>query len=667
MISLLLEATVFGAYQGGSLYTVPLLTLMLFFLWSALWPVVPTTGTMLYRRFFGEGGRWFPALLAAGLLTAPPLLNALWWIRRKSSFLPPAMDLPWMLLLFNLILFFFFLVIIRFSIGSSLTIRRSPLSAVLLVLVMVLGAWMLRIPAAPDIRIRAERPAVQPSPETPNIFILVFDTLRRDVLGLYNNRESPQPAVSGLAAGGVVFEDVWAPAPHTAASHASMLFGSYPATHRVTDEQSDLPLHFPSLSRMLEEGGYVTGAVSANIHISKHFGYDHYFDFVGEPEKDLNIRNVQRKYPFFDIRLIRRAHMIAAAHGLTDHLRSHFDLRHRKIGAESVVEVMEKFVKKNRKRPVFLLGNFMELHWPYYSSRKRQSGLVTGSGLDWEKLEEKWIRMMRASTRGERIADDITDRERKLLRALYEEQLEYLDSRIEDLLRRLRRAGALDHAVVFLVSDHGELFGEGGFYSHGADLSRHLIHVPLVMWWSPGLIDESLRGKRFWPRVSLSDIPHTIIEMVYGEERRLKTAQETSAPTGHSFWRDLFRPEYLIGLPGRTSNDTQAEPLSPYRRYRVDLTDQHPSRDTIPVFSEVRNQVKVLYGDRMARFVDGNFVEGWRSTESGWRPDTLPPPEEILDEVDRYLREASRGEVERSGAEKSESVLDHLRALGYIE
>ena len=48
------------------------------------------------------------------------------------------------------------------------------------------------------------------------------------------------------------------------------------------------------------------------------------------------------------------------------------------------------------------------------------------------------------------------------------------------MLRALEARGVLQHTLVIVAADHGELFGEHGLTGHGNALYTPLLHVPLV-------------------------------------------------------------------------------------------------------------------------------------------------------------------------------------------
>ena len=70
---------------------------------------------------------------------------------------------------------------------------------------------------------------------------------------------------------------------------------------------------------------------------------------------------------------------------------------------------------------------------------------------------------------------------RKSLAAAYDNALNYTDSQMGELLRFLERSPEWRNTYVIVTADHGEAFGEHHSYSHGWDLYREVLHVPLLI------------------------------------------------------------------------------------------------------------------------------------------------------------------------------------------
>jgi arylsulfatase A-like enzyme len=74
----------------------------------------------------------------------------------------------------------------------------------------------------------------------------------------------------------------------------------------------------------------------------------------------------------------------------------------------------------------------------------------------------------------------------------------------------LQRRGQLSNTLVVVTADHGEEFGEHGWFSHGNGLYLQGLHVPLLISF-PGRIPG---GVRVSERVTLRDLPATVIDLL---------------------------------------------------------------------------------------------------------------------------------------------------------
>lgn len=90
----------------------------------------------------------------------------------------------------------------------------------------------------------------------------------------------------------------------------------------------------------------------------------------------------------------------------------------------------------------------------------------------------------------------------------YDGEIAYADSAIGKLLERLRARKLYDSALIAVMADHGEAFGEHGERGHGIFLYDPTIHVPLLIKL-PGHA-----GRKIDARVGLVDVLPTILQSV---------------------------------------------------------------------------------------------------------------------------------------------------------
>jgi choline-sulfatase len=111
-----------------------------------------------------------------------------------------------------------------------------------------------------------------------NVVLVTIDTLRADRVGCYGNSAIQTPELDKLAGRGVLFENAIAQAPLTAPSHASMMTGLYPTTHKVRDTGGFvLSPSYVTLATILHKQGWDTAAFVGSSVLKKRFGFNQGF------------------------------------------------------------------------------------------------------------------------------------------------------------------------------------------------------------------------------------------------------------------------------------------------------------------------------------------------------------------------------------------------------
>lgn len=353
---------------------------------------------------------------------------------------------------------------------------RSLVMAVGVIGVMVLGAFVL--PPLKE-RMIAGR-LVAAAPGAPNIVLLVWDTVRRDNLGLYGYSRATTPVLDSLAGDAIVFDRALTASSWTLPSHASMFTGRLP--HELSSTwKIALDDHWPTLAEVLTDRGYRTAGFAGNTSFVSFEsglsrGFTHFQDYrlsVGRlfltpaVGRFLITRNPVRW------RLLRNS-----ARQLNDWSLAWLD-------------------RQDGDRPFFLFVNYYDAHRPYEppapfdtlfgrpaAARRQQLGQT---GYVW------------------------TTAERDTAMAPYDGGIAYLDNMLGNLLAGLKRRGLLDNTVVIVTSDHGEHFGEHGLILHGNSLYRQLLEVPLL------ILDPRRPGSHIDEPVSLVNLAATILSLAGGE------------------------------------------------------------------------------------------------------------------------------------------------------
>jgi arylsulfatase A-like enzyme len=342
------------------------------------------------------------------------------------------------------------------------------------------------------------------SPESPNVLIIVVDTLRADHLSSYGYQRQTSPEIDRIAREGVQFGNAIAPSSWSLPSHASLVTGRYPFEHGMQNVEpmpwlgwGNKSLRgYPTLGEVLQKRGYTTGAFSANrVYFTSNVGlgrgFIHFEDYFHSPAdafvRTLFGREFARIYlSRSDKSLVRR---ILYRMGFTSLLDRDTEGWEKNGGARGVRKrasvVNDELLRwldtdndKSQHHPFFAFLNYMDAHDPY------------GSPADYPKTS--WDHRT------------VTDQ--------YDDGVNYADRYVGLLMLSLQQRGLANHTLVIITSDHGESLGEHGLRFHASALYRELIQVPLIIWY-PGHVPA---GLQIATPVTNIAIPSTIMDILTG-------------------------------------------------------------------------------------------------------------------------------------------------------
>jgi arylsulfatase A-like enzyme len=125
------------------------------------------------------------------------------------------------------------------------------------------------------------RPGERP-PAHRNVILISIDTLRADRVGVYGAYRPVTPAIDALAAGSVVFTEIWAPWPETSGSHMSLFTSRYPSEHGVMSFINTPPASMELLAERLRREGYLTRAFTEDGGVWAYAGFARGFSAYSE-------------------------------------------------------------------------------------------------------------------------------------------------------------------------------------------------------------------------------------------------------------------------------------------------------------------------------------------------------------------------------------------------
>ncbi|MGP0063556.1 MAG: sulfatase [Isosphaeraceae bacterium] len=361
-------------------------------------------------------------------------------------------------------------------------------------------------------RIREWREDARPMPPTgsPNVLLIVLDTVAADHLSLYGYERPTSATMEELAARGVRFDWVQATSSWTLPSHASMLTGYWP--HELSVGWiTPLDAARPTLAEFLGSRGYATAGFAANYwYCARDSGLDRGFA-------------AYRDYIFPRLSALKAADLVhRPVDGLIaidGFLENRFDLdilkplvqslwwlfKADRKGAEVVNREFLDWLSRRRQpeRPFFAFLNFYDAHHPYQLSEGglHRFGAQPGDERESDPMDDGAPVQGRPS--GSQVLID---------RDSYDNCIADLDEQLGRLMDELGRLGILANTWVIVAADHGESFGEHpGVYRHGTSLYQSELHVPLLIL--PPARGVGPSGRVVEVTVSLRELPATIVDV----------------------------------------------------------------------------------------------------------------------------------------------------------
>jgi arylsulfatase A-like enzyme len=369
--------------------------------------------------------------------------------------------------------------------GTIRVVRRTMpwLAVVALVCLVVIPAWGMWS-ARETIE---ELPAI--SRQSPNVLLIIVDTLRADHLTPYGYSRDTSPNIAQIAQQGTLFDTAISGSSWTLPSHATMMTGVYPHVHGVVTTRKELAPDSLTLPWRLREAGYRTAAFSANnFFFSRRYGlgqgFVHFGDYFFSPTDAWN-----------QLALISNAYNEVNLLGWRENTLG-------RQTAEDINRAALRWILAD-KRPFFVALNYLDVHDPYvppqpyrhmFSKKLNPGGLVNI---------------------GVNLLPHLSPVQMQDEMDAYDGGIRYDDAQIGKLLASFGEHGLLQNTLVIFTGDHGEAFGEHGLITHANALYFSLIHVPLIFRW-PGHVPA---GMRIAQPISTKDIGATVLALV-GQDSR---------------------------------------------------------------------------------------------------------------------------------------------------
>jgi uncharacterized sulfatase len=513
----------------------------------------------------------------------------------------------------------------------------------------------------------------------PNILFIVLDTTRRDRLSAYGNRRETSPELDRFAAGATVFERAVAAAQWTIPSHTSMFTGLYPSTHQVTQADSRLSGAYPTLAEILRGAGYHTAAFCNNplvgvLNNGLQRGFERFYNYASaapfrpsEEKQNRLRRQTLRTFRRYFARPIGnqfahsdrmfRLSLHPALVPLWTRLINYKGNTEHSI--DDLIAYWGQHQAGGADRPLFAFLNLMGAHTPYNPPQDYLDRVAPG--LRHDPHAYRFMRAFNADAARWASPSDppMAGWERQTLDDFYDAEIAHQDFHLGRLLRYLRDCGALDHTMVIICADHGEGHDDHGFVGHSFVVYQELVHVPLIIHYP----DQFAAGKRISVNVSTRRLFHTVLEAA-----GIKPPLDEADPNADI--ANLTLRHIANGDPDTEGGIAYAEAFPPEIFLGV---IQHRKAALVNRLRLSNVRRGVYRGDHKLATVGGE-VEGLfdiaadPSETHNLTTDNTTLTADLQHRLSAFVIEAENRRADTAAfAPMDESVLDQLRALGYIE
>jgi arylsulfatase A-like enzyme len=352
-----------------------------------------------------------------------------------------------------------------------------------------------------------------PRQGSPNVLLIVMDTVAAGHLSLNGYGRATSPTLVELAERGIQFNSARAASSWTLPSHASMFTGRW--YHELSvGWRTPLDRAFPTLAEFLGERGYATAGIVGNTYycatdsgLSR--GFTRYQDYIFPELTALkSAAMVSRALEAFQMTVYFTEDWLDSA-GLFPYVeRVWRSLDSDRKRATSVNRELLGWLsnRTHAERPFFTFLNYFDAHYPYQlpAGRLHRFG-AEPSDKHQRYLIQQWrdVDKTTLSPEGLAFAGDA-----------YDDCIADLDEQLGKLIDGLEQRGTLENTWLFITSDHGESFGEHtGVFCHGTSLYETEVHVPLLIVPPAGTVLPRVVEEA----VSLRDLAATIVD-VAGQE-----------------------------------------------------------------------------------------------------------------------------------------------------
>jgi arylsulfatase A-like enzyme len=273
-----------------------------------------------------------------------------------------------------------------------------------------------------------------------NLILLTIDTLRKDVLGCYGNKDGLTPFIDSLQDKCIKFTNAQSTGPYTQASFPGILTSS---CYLEYGRQKKCSPKRTLISEVLKKSGITTAAFHSNPYLCGYFGWNRGWDIFYDSMQD----EVGDKIPYIK------------GDGIND----------------KVDQWLSSYIKNDKYRPFFLWTHYMDVHEPYIPTKEYLNKVDPSINFSENEMLDLFKNII--------LKRDVSDKETvKLLKKLYDAGVCETDNYVKEFFSILEKYNVSKDTTIIITTDHGDEFGEHGGLSHDGKMYSELISSPLLIY-----------------------------------------------------------------------------------------------------------------------------------------------------------------------------------------
>ncbi len=484
-------------------------------------------------------------------------------------------------------------------------------------------------------------------PKRPNILFIMSDDHNANTIGCYDSfikDYCPTPRLDQMAKEGALFKNCFAINSLCAPSRSTIITGQYSHEHGVYTLREHLDVkNFPSLPKVLQEGGYQTCVYGKwHVHGNNLLGFDDYAVSLSQGS-------------YFNPR-----------YSGPDGKRA-FEGYAVDIAADITIDFIEK---RDTSRPFFAMCHFKAAHGPWqYAERHKdlfkdidlpepptlhddyQNRFAEGVAKNRAKIhnpddlsmsqslwQQKGKKGKGGNPNGDKDYSHLSDPKAIRSAAYQDLAKDYLrciaavDENVGKLIDYLKKIGELENTVIIYTGDQGFYMGEHGFFDKRLGLDEAM-RMPLIIRYpkeiKPGTIVEEVVNNVDFAESMIDygglPIPEEMSGYSFRKLLQGDTASWKRDATIYYFYSSATPRHYgvrtkdykLLHYVGKKSSDVIGSDLFDLRKDPNEMVSVFDD----PEYSEVRKMMEQKLSDEMKAIkLDPDRLPGGPDVKSGSPP-----------------------------------------------